>query len=442
MPPDAPADRARTAEGPTSNAPASAPAASTGPFGPRSPLVLALVAFGLVMRVVLVAGSPGTLDVTVWEGHAKEIARLGLVEYYGGGAFIFNHPPLSGWLVARLHDAAAATGTPFAAWLRAPFAMLDGATALLLVALAGHASSERLRARRHLLGAVYWASPLAIVFSAHHGNTDAAVACSLVGAVLAFARGRWVWAGIALGLGAWIKIPGLLAAPALFFALPDHRARLRFTAAVAATTLAGFAPALVQDFSGTVNAVFGYSGLRIQTTAGIPVFGPQVFYPEPASLPQSLRGAFVSTANAYYRADGVVMVLLVTAYGALRRRHGTPEGLAFTVAHGYAAIYAFSNFFAFQYLAWSLPLWLIAGWPLAVAAHLLGTAYVWGLYAWLCEHVLLLDTWRFVAKPVWPTWLRVLRDLCVAFFMGLTVARFAQAIRETISRRPRPETDA
>ena len=31
-----------------------------------------------------------------------------------------------------------------------------------------------------------------------------------------FARGRWVWAGVALGLGAWIKIPGLLAAPAIW----------------------------------------------------------------------------------------------------------------------------------------------------------------------------------------------------------------------------------
>jgi len=410
------------------------PAAPGGPthpaLAPGGPVVLGLLALGLVSRTLLVAASPGTLDVTVWEGHAREIDRLGLVAYYRGGEFIFNHPPLAGWTVHGLHALAESSGLGFAMLLRAPFALLDAVTAWGLVCLAGSAGNRRLRDRRHLLGAVYWASPLAIIFSAQHGNTDSVVACSLVFALLAFSRGHFAWAGVALGLGAWFKIPGLLAAPALFFVLPDMRARVQFVGAASLTTLAGFAPALVQDARATVEAVFMYSGLRIQTTAGIPIFGPQVFYPDLASLSPGLQRVFVDAANAYYKADGAIVTGLMLIYSALRRRHRSPEELAFTIAHGYALIYAFTNFFAFQYFAWSLPLWLLAGWPMAIVGHLLASAYIWGLYAWLCEHILLLDTWRFLAKPIWPAWIRALRSACVAFFLILGTTRLAQALRE------------
>jgi len=397
---------------------------------PERIMTVALVAFGLVARAVLVTSSPGTIDVDVWAGHAREIERLGLVTYYRGGEFIFNHPPLAGWAIAWLHGVASPDGARFALLLRLPFVVIDAVTALGVVRLAGLATRPGLRARRQLLGAVYWASPLAIVFSAHHGNTDSAVACSLVWAVVAFAEERPAWAGVALGLGAWIKIPGLLAAPALFLALPDLQARVRFAAALGATTLAGFAPALVVDARATIEAVFGYSGLRIQTTTGVPVWGPQVFYPELSSLSLPARRSFVAFANAWYKADGAVVTSLVVAYAWLRRRHRSPEAIASTLAQSYALLLAFTNFFAFQYLAWSLPLWLFAGWPLAIVAHALCAAYVWGLYAWLCEHWLLLDTWRFVAKPSWPAPVLWLRDASVAFLIGLGVTRLGQALRD------------
>lgn len=413
------------------------PVAAHPALSARGPLVLALAALGLAVRLLFVIASPGTLDVGVWQGHAREIERLGLVAYYGGGEFIFNHPPLAGWLVHGLYTLSEHTGLPFAAWLRAPFALLDALTAWGLVALAATARDPRTRERRFLLGAAYWASPLAMIFSAQHGNTDSVVACSLVAALLARAHGRFALSGLALGLGAWIKIPGLLAAPALLFTLPDLRARLQFSAALGASVLAGFAPALVQDARATVESVFLYSGLRIQTTTGMPIFGPQVFYPDPASLAPAARRGFVTLANAYYRADGLVVTGLCVAYAALRRRHRTTEGLAFTIAHGYALIYAFTNFFAFQYFAWALPLWLLAGWPLAVVGQLLCSAYVWGLYAWLCDHPLLLDRWRFIARPDWPIWIRALRDACVAFFIVLGSTRIVQAAREEWSRARR-----
>lgn len=397
---------------------------------PERIAVAMLVALGLVVRAILVSSSPGTVDVAVWEGHAREIERLGLVAYYRGGEFIFNHPPLAGWAISSLHRVAEQGGPSFPFLLRLPFTVIDAATAAGVVKLAQLSTQPHLRAHPHLLGALYWASPLAIVFSAQHGNTDSAVACSLVWAVVAFAKGRPEWAGVALGLGAWIKIPGLLAAPAIFLALPDLRARIRFAATIGATALAGFAPALVVDARATIEAVFLYSGLRIQTTSGVLIWGPQVFYPELSSLALPARRTFVAFANAYYKADGAIVTSLVVAYAWLRRRHRAPDALAATLAQSYALIFAFTNFFAFQYLAWALPLWLFAGWPLAIVAHLLCGAYIWGLYAWLCEHWLLLDAWRFLAKPDWPGWVLFLRSASVAFLVGLGVTRLVQGVRE------------
>lgn len=397
---------------------------------PERVAVAALVLTGLLLRGLLVLRSPGTIDVEVWAGHAREIERLGLVAYYGGGEFIFNHPPIAGWLVAALHRLSEAGGPAFPTLLRAPFVLVDATTAWGVVTLAGLASRPWLREHRALLGAIYWASPLAIVFSAQHGNTDPAVACSLIWSVVAFARGRPGRAGFALGLGAWIKIPGLLAAPALFLVLPDLGSRARFAAALGGTALVGFLPALLVDARALIEAVFFYSGLRIQTTSGVLIWGPQLFYPEPASLPLPIRRGWVAFANAWYRVDGAVVAGLVVVYAWLRRGHRTPDAVAATLAQSYALVLAFTNFFAWQYLAWALPLWLFAGWPLAVAAQLLCTAYVWGLYAWLCEHWLLLDTWRFVAKPDWPTAVLFFRSTSVAFLMALGLTRLAQAIAE------------
>jgi hypothetical protein len=404
--------------------------ALVSPLTAETGWVIVLASVGLIVRLILVFWSPGTVDVDVWAGHAREIERLGLVAYYGGGEFIFNHPPLAGWAIAGLHRLSELGGPAFPVLLRLPFVVVDAATAWGVVRLAGLDPRRRLRDHRQLLGALYWVSPLAVVFSAQHGNTDSAVACSLVWAVVALAKGRPEWAGAALGLGAWIKIPGLLAAPAILLALPDLPARIRFVASLGVTTLIGFAPALVVDARAMIEAVFLYSGLRIQTTSGVLIWGPQLFYPDPQSLALPARRAFVAIANAYYRADGAVVTGLVVVYAWLRRRHRTSDAVAATLAQSYALIFAFTNFFAFQYLAWALPLWLFAGWPLALVAHLLCAAYVWGLYAWLCEHWLLLDTWRFLAKPDWPTWVRVLRSTSVAFLMGLGVTRLVQAVRE------------
>jgi hypothetical protein len=395
--------------------------------GPNSALI-ACALIGFVARMILVVASPGSLDVSIWQGHAEEIDRQGLIAYYHGGRFIFNHPPLAGYAITGLWHLSGGDGAIFATLLRAPFALLDAGTAWLLIQLAGHAQSEQIRRRRFVVGAAYWVCPLSIVFSSQHGNTDSAISFFLVATVLAVAKRRAALAGALLGLSLWIKIPGILAVPALLFVLPGWKDRRDFLGFLAATGLVGFLPTLLQDPRAVIDAVFLYSGLRIQTTTGTQIWGPQVFYPDPGSLELSARRLFVQGANLYYRANSVVTIGPIILFAWLRRNQRAPEQVAQTIATSYVILYGLTNFFAFQYLAWALPFWFLSGWPLAIIGSLLASAYVWGLYGWLCEHWFLLDTWRFATKPNWPSWIIWLRNLNVIFFFGLACTALASAL--------------
>ena len=154
---------------------------------PGAWLWLAL-ALGAALRIYLVVATQGSFDVAIKLHHGSQVNRLGLLEYYRQ-APVFNHPPPMGGFFAAAASLAAETGIPFRVWLRAPFAALDLATAwLLLQAFA--ASPWRLA-----IFAAYWLHPLAILFSAYHGNTDTAVAFFALLSLVGVAAGRSAAAG-------------------------------------------------------------------------------------------------------------------------------------------------------------------------------------------------------------------------------------------------------
>jgi len=59
------------------------------------------------------------------------------------------------------------------------------------------------------------ASPTAILISAYHGNTDTAVAFFLLLTVWLATKERILSSGAAFGASLWVKLPGILALPAL-----------------------------------------------------------------------------------------------------------------------------------------------------------------------------------------------------------------------------------
>jgi hypothetical protein len=378
----------------------------------RGPWLWGVVLVGALLRAWFVFGTAGTLDVVVWEGHAWEINQKGLIAYYHGGQYIFNHPPLMGEIFSRLYSLAAITNIPFAVFLRLPFAVLDFGTAWLLLRLMGPSRW------RYAIFAAYWLSPLAILFSAYHGNTDSALAFFLLAAVVLVGSGRPLAAGAALGIGLWIKFPAVLALPALAFGVVGWRDRAKLVAAACITGIASYLPALLQDAEVVIRSVFLYPGLQIQSTAGVRVWGTQVFYPDAENLPLAWQELYRNLVGGIYRANTLICVSAISLVAWARRNRRQPLEIAGNVGATYAIFHGLTNFWAFQYLAWALPLWLVSSWRFALPASLVTTAYVYVLYAWLCGSWILSGAWDWYGSPHWPPAILVLRDAAILFFFA------------------------
>jgi hypothetical protein len=381
----------------------------------RGAWLWAVVLLGTGLRAWFVIGTDGTLDVVVWAGHAWEIHERGLIPYYHGGQYIFNHPPLMGEIFSRLYVLAARTEIPFHVFLRAPFAVLDLGTALLLVQLVRMGPYAY---ARYALFSLYWLFPLAILLSAYHGNTDSALAFFLLAAVVLVGSGRPLAAGAALGIGLWIKFPAVLALPALAFGVVGWRDRAKLVAAACITGIASYLPALLQDAEVVIRSVFLYPGLQIQSTAGVRVWGTQVFYPDAENLPLAWQELYRSLVRGIYRANTLICVSAISLVAWARRNRRQPLEIAGNVGATYVIFHGLTNFWAFQYLAWALPLWLVSSWRFALPVSLVTTAYVCALYAWLCGSWILAGTWDWYGSPHWPPAILVLRDAAILFFFA------------------------
>jgi hypothetical protein len=392
---------------------------------------------GAGLRAYLLLATDGSLDAPILGAHGSHVLERGLIPYYetrlavapGIGALPpFNHPPPIAWFLAGLAWLADASGISFSLLWRLPFALLDAGTALLLVRLlADHP-------RRLAIGAGYWLHPLALIFSAYQGNSDSAVAFFALLSLLLVSARRPALAGAALGLGLWVKIPVLLAAPVLFLALVDARARLRFAAATAATLLAGWAPALLSDPAAVIRAVILYPGLQLQTRTGVSVWGVLYMLPAPEALPFALRGAYRAAQDAIVSANTWICVVPIAVCAWCRRGQRDPVSLARGTGASFAIVYGLTQAFAFQYLAWSLPFWLCFPWRIALVGSAVATAYIYGLYAWLTGSPWLLGTWDFAGRPDWPFPVQLARDAANLLFFGAAVWWIVDSVRQARTR--------
>jgi len=155
------------------------------------------LALGAAIRVWLVVATDGTFDVAIKGVHGRSVASFGVLGTYARSE-IMNHPPQMARFFAAVASLAAWSDVPFRVWLRAPFAVLDLGTALLLLQLL------RGSRWRFVAAAAYWLHPLSMLFSAYHGNTDSAVAFLALLSMAGAAAGRPALAGSALGLGLWV----------------------------------------------------------------------------------------------------------------------------------------------------------------------------------------------------------------------------------------------
>jgi hypothetical protein len=264
-------------------------ARASGPRPRRVALaILAAVLAGLALRLVMVAGAPRygyAWDHFEVLGMGLVAAERGLPRAYSAptdalptlrgwiyrdgkpvtitrrGVYPPNYPPIATtvfWAQSRWLDAGASDFLANAPYTRlvtslAPW-VFELATAIGVGLLAHALGTTGLVAL--VAGLATWLAPPLMMNTVVFGQYDALALAPGVFALLAMVRGRWAWAGVAVGIGLLAKPQGLLMLPVAAFAAlvaaPTglgaiaRRAAAIGTAAVV-TVLVGGAPWMLAD---------------------------------------------------------------------------------------------------------------------------------------------------------------------------------------------------
>jgi hypothetical protein len=389
------------------------------------------IVLGAVIRLYLVVFTEGTRDIAVWQQHAAGVRDLGLIGYYHSNVFM-DHPPFISVVMSLLLRLAEATGIPFRVLLRMPFVLFDGGTTLLLASLLRH------KPWRFVATAIYWLNPLSIIFSAYHGNTDSAVPFFILLCVWLLSKGKILAAGAVIGMSFWIKLPGLLVMPALVFFVPGWRKRLIFLLVTGMAALPAYLPALILDAGTVWQHVFGYRGQMLQTSAGIQIWGLRALITSFAPAFSSWPAGGIGAAVFVVQHDWLFAVLSLLLLAWLRRSCRSVQEVCITIAASYAIIYGFSDYWSFQYFAWSVPFWFFLRPWFFVSATILAGGYIYSLYWYLCGNPWLYGYWDFMGRPHWPQIVIDFRNLALLFFFASAWVFLISAVREQIVDAFRP----
>jgi hypothetical protein len=379
-------------------------------FLKRKSAFWAAMLIGAALRIYCFVFTNGTGDMDDWEDHAQQVRDRGLIGYYHANSFA-NHPPFISKVGALILQIATATGIPFRILFRAPFALLDAGNAFLLFSLLPESRW------RFLATACYWLSPAAILISAYHGNTDTAVAFFLLLTVWLASKQRILSSGAAFGASLWVKLPGILALPAVLILCRRWRLRTLFLLAASVTALSTYLPALIQDYKIVYANVFGYRGLILQTATGVPLWGPSVLLFSTLAPIQAWPEKYLRPVLFLLEHSWSIAIAAILLLSWLRRNRASSQEVCATIGMAYAILFGFSDYWAFQYFAWALPFWFFLRSWFSIPAVALTSAYLYALHWTFSGNGWLLGRWDFLAHQNLPLVVLTIRNLAVSFFL-------------------------
>jgi Gpi18-like mannosyltransferase len=321
--------------------------------------VLAFIAF--VIKIMIAFNTFGSNDVATFYIFARSLSEHGLAwTYHNGVVFapgspLFNHPPLTAYYL-RLIDGLAHQqgfrdcGLTFPFLLRLPGIIADFVTVLFVLRIS--TSDERFRIPIWAL-ALLAISPVSIMISGFHGNTDSVMVMFLVLASFACLRNRPLLCGLLLALSSQVKIVPLLFFPIFFLFWFSRRKTLLFFVpfAVAFLTLSWEPvftfPILFIKNVLSYGSFWGIWGLTYWLRmTGYPELGVVNFYnlpPWESFIITLLKGLIV----------GAVLVI------AWRRRKLDGYGLVHSIAYAWIIFFVFSPGVSAQYMVWLAPFILV-----------------------------------------------------------------------------------
>jgi len=321
---------------------------NSGPL-PRGWLfaILAAAGFALAVKLALALNTFGSTDSLIWEAHLKKIQTDGVLAWYRDGVAMFgpdhtvawvqaNHPPAMAYVLGVWNALSHASGLPLRFWIRLTSSLADVGSILLLLKMCSGLKGP-LRASALLFVAL---SPVSIMVSGFHVNTDPIMVFFLLLSIFLIESGRPSWAaGAAFGLAMSVKLVPVLFAPAFLLYLPDMRRRAQFVLSTGAIFLVGAMPYWWQAPALVVNRTFGYTPQGEYWGVAQMI---QLFLPDAAHRIYSKAGKLV-----------VFVIVLLLSFQMNRRNRKT--GLFLQCGCIASQFLFWSPGFGYQYLTWLAP---------------------------------------------------------------------------------------
>ena len=321
----------------------------------RAGPLVALIAAGLGLRVLLAAGTLGTNDAALFWNFGHLVGGQGLFEAYRQHAEL-NHPPIPAlWAAAAVRLTALAGGDLhlFCVLFKLPMLLAEAGSIYLLwrigSARAGASGDRRAGLR---IAAVYAWALAPILVSGYHGNTDPVYAfLSLLAVYLLADRRRPLLAGLALGAAINVKLVPVVLIPPLLLSLRSWREAAAFVGGLAVCVLP-FVPVFVAVGPDFYRNALAYNPKPDRWGPMLPLLWNRELPLDPA----------VDRVVLFYQANGRYLILgLVAAWAVLARRSGARDAYELA-AVPYALFLALAPGFGAQYTAIVAPL-LVAARP-------------------------------------------------------------------------------
>jgi uncharacterized membrane protein len=315
----------------------------------------ALVA--LFLKLVIAYDTFGTNDVVTFYTFARSLSDHGLEWTYQRGvvwlpvAPIFNHPPLTAYYLQFIdaltrHEIFRANGLTFPFFLRLPGIVADFVTVLVLLRI----STTDDRLRRPTWALIFFAlSPVSLMVSGFHGNTDPVMVMFLLLAGMMCLRNRPLLCGLFFALSCQVKVVPLLFLPVLFFFWFHRRATLSFLLTFGLSSVVLWWEPLTKFpllFAKNVLSYGSYWGIW-----GITYWLRLTQWP-------AFRGvSFMNFSPAQIAVVTLLKVLIVAMICAIAWRRRSLDGRALldSIAYGWVVFFVFAPGACAQYMVWLAP---------------------------------------------------------------------------------------
>src|SRR5438876_1743577 len=318
----------------------------------RATCIIALALVALTLKLAIAYNTIGTNDAVVFYGFAKVLSQHSLEWTYQHSRY-FNHPPLTAHYLRGIYALTEQRwcqdiGIHFPFLLRLPGIIAD----FLVVAVLLRMSKIDIRIPTWAL-ALFALSPVSLMVSGFHGNTDPVMVLLLVCAVWMCLRNRPVPAGLFFALSCQIKIVPLLFLPAfVFFWLSQHRSRGFLMSGAITTCLLWSEPLLHFPtlFAKNVLAYGSYWG----------IWGITYLF-RLTGLQDFSRLSFFDFEPVQNIIATVLKVIIIGAalWIAWQHRHARGRAFVESLAYTWLVFFVFAPGGSPQYLVWLAPFILI-----------------------------------------------------------------------------------